>query len=204
MLGNHMGYLLIGGTSLIGGWIGSFLAAYLKKKGENLATHEDIGKLVEQMKAITEATKTIESEISDKSWDRQRLWELKRDSVFTVIQALGKADETLHFVSVAILAQRDLEAPDGLQAATLEAWGKFYTAIDDFDQKRALALIVCGKEMNDALIALRTELRGLGFQLGEGTIESYEAYSTPLGPLFARAFACARKELGILRQNESS
>lgn len=116
---------------MLGGWIGSFLGAYLKKKGENLATHEDVGKLVDQMTAITQATKTIESSISDKSWDRQKQWELKRDAVFAVMQALGKADETLHFVSLAIVAQREAkDEPNKFRVAQVEAWEKFYNAID--------------------------------------------------------------------------
>ena len=139
--------------SLLGGWIGSFLGAYLKKKAENLATHEDVDKLVQQMKAITQATKTIESSISDKSWDRQRHWELKRDAVFAVMQALGKADETLHSVSVVIVEERRAkDDPNRFREAKLEAWEKFYEAIDAFDHKHALALIVCGKTMNDTTI----------------------------------------------------
>lgn len=109
---------------MFGGWIGSFLGAYLKKKGENLATHEDVDKLVEQIKAISQATKIIESNISDKSWDRQRHWELKRDAVFAVMQALGKADETLYFVSVAIVEGRKAEDPNKFREAKLEAWAK--------------------------------------------------------------------------------
>jgi hypothetical protein len=184
-----MNYFLIGVMSLLGGWIGSFLGAYLKKKGENLATHEDVDKLMEQMKAITQATKTIESNISDKSGDRQRHWELKRDAVFAIMQALGKADETLHFVSVAIVEGRKAKDPNKFREAKLEAWAKFYGAIDDFDQKRALALIVCGKLMNDTLMGLKQELRSLGFKLGEGEVDSYEDYKPDLAPIFATAFA---------------
>jgi hypothetical protein len=53
---------------------------YLKKKGENLATHEDIGKLIDQVRAVTITTKEIEASISDRSWNRQKHWEMKRGS----------------------------------------------------------------------------------------------------------------------------
>jgi hypothetical protein len=33
-------------VTLVSAFIGSYLSSYLKKKGENLATQEDIGKLV--------------------------------------------------------------------------------------------------------------------------------------------------------------
>jgi hypothetical protein len=36
-------------TTLVSAFVGSYLAGYLKRKGENLATHEDIGKLVDRI-----------------------------------------------------------------------------------------------------------------------------------------------------------
>ena len=59
-------------------FIGGFWKSYMAKKGENLATHEDIDKLVEQVSAVTKATKDIEAKISSEVWDRQRRWDLKR------------------------------------------------------------------------------------------------------------------------------
>ena len=44
-------------TTLVSAFIGSYLGAYLKKKGENLATHEDVNKLVQQVQAVTSATR---------------------------------------------------------------------------------------------------------------------------------------------------
>lgn len=56
-------------VSLLGSFGGAWLGAYFKKKGENYATHEDLGKLVKQMEAVTTATKQIEAKISDEVWD---------------------------------------------------------------------------------------------------------------------------------------
>jgi hypothetical protein len=75
--------------SLVGAFFGSFLAGYLRKKGENLATHEDLDKLVEQMKVTTEATKSIEARISGDVWDRQRQWELKRDTLLETVRSIA-------------------------------------------------------------------------------------------------------------------
>ena len=69
-------YFAIG--TLIGGLIG-FVNTYMNKKGENLATHEDIDKLVDQVRAVTQTAKEIETKISSDLWDRQKQWELKRD-----------------------------------------------------------------------------------------------------------------------------
>src|SRR4029077_2751144 len=37
--------------------VGAYFGGYLKKKGENLATHEDIDQLVAQVSAVTQSTK---------------------------------------------------------------------------------------------------------------------------------------------------
>jgi hypothetical protein len=49
---------------------GAYFGSYFRKKGENLATHEDISKLVDQVSAVTKATKEIEAKISSDVWDR--------------------------------------------------------------------------------------------------------------------------------------
>jgi predicted oxidoreductase len=88
--------LFIGALIFLGGlFTASFLPSYMKEKGENLATHEDMDKLVAQVEATTRATKAIEARISHEVWDRQRQWEMKRDAVISVVQALGLADDML-------------------------------------------------------------------------------------------------------------
>src|SRR5208282_4811332 len=90
-------------TTLVSGGVGLYLGAYLKKKGENLATHEDVDKLVEQVRAVTTTTKEIEAKVSGEAWNRQRRWELKRgvllegakkfavwlDAFFALVSAYG-------------------------------------------------------------------------------------------------------------------
>ena len=51
-----------------------FIGSYSAKKGENLATKEDIAQL-------TKIAEGIRAEISDKYWDRQKQWEMRRDAV---------------------------------------------------------------------------------------------------------------------------
>jgi hypothetical protein len=82
-------------TTLIGAFIGSFLGSYLKKKGENLATHEDLDKLVEQVRAVTTTTKEIEAKISTDVWDRQKRWEMKREVLFEATRRLGAVEDSL-------------------------------------------------------------------------------------------------------------
>ncbi|MET4567698.1 hypothetical protein [Rhodanobacter soli] len=44
--------LAIAMLSAIGGWSGAFLSGYLKRKGENLATKEDVGEITKKVEGI--------------------------------------------------------------------------------------------------------------------------------------------------------
>src|SRR5713226_6995418 len=82
-------------ATLIGAFIGSFLASYLRKKGENLATHEDLDKLMDQVRAVTTTTKEIEAKISTNVWDRQKRREMKREVLFEATRRLGAVNDAL-------------------------------------------------------------------------------------------------------------
>jgi hypothetical protein len=75
-------------TTFVAGGAGAYLGSYLKKKGENLATHEDIDKLVDQVKAVTKATKEIEAKISDDVWSRQKRWEVQQAALLAPCDTL--------------------------------------------------------------------------------------------------------------------
>ena len=65
-----------------------FIGSYAAKKGENLATKEDIAQL-------TKIAEGIRAEISDKVWDRQKQWELRRDAVSDSVRALTDLDSAI-------------------------------------------------------------------------------------------------------------
>jgi hypothetical protein len=85
-------------VTFLSGGAGAYVASYLKKKGENLATHEDIDKLVEQVRAVTTTTKEIEAKISGELWDKQRHWEAKRDSLLGTVKSLSSVDKHFSFL----------------------------------------------------------------------------------------------------------
>jgi hypothetical protein len=60
-----------------------FIGSYAARKGENLATKEDIAQL-------TKIAEGIRAEISDKVWDRQKQWKLKRDAIADVIRDMTR------------------------------------------------------------------------------------------------------------------
>ena len=75
--------------TLVSAFIGSYLASYLKQKGKNFATHEDIDRVVEQVRAVTSATKEIEAKISGELWDKQKQWEMRREVLFSAAKQVG-------------------------------------------------------------------------------------------------------------------
>jgi hypothetical protein len=117
-------------ATLVGLLIG-FLAGYLRKKGENLATHEDIDKLVGQVKVVTQATKEIEAKISSDVWDRQKRWEMKREVLFSAVTRITDADDALLSFASAFAQRQALDNVALSEARTkssgrwLDAWAKF-------------------------------------------------------------------------------
>lgn len=63
--------------AIIMAFIGGFLGAYLKRKGENLAMKEGYDSLLIQIKRTTNATESIKNDLSKGSWLHQQSWYLK-------------------------------------------------------------------------------------------------------------------------------
>ncbi len=72
-------------------YLRSLTSAYASKKGENLATHEDIEKIVDQVAAVTKTQEEIKASISDEVWSRQRQWELKREVLLNALEQVSQA-----------------------------------------------------------------------------------------------------------------
>jgi hypothetical protein len=63
--------------------VGGYLGAYLREKGRNLATREDIA-------TLTKLTEEVKSEISQRRWLDQKRWDFRRDIYW---ELLGKLSE---------------------------------------------------------------------------------------------------------------
>jgi hypothetical protein len=132
-------------TTLISAGIGAYLGAYLKKKGENLATHEDIGRLVDQVRAVTTVTKEIEAKIFDEAWDRQKRWELKRDVLFEAAKGLAEIDDSLLSLKTVFHLEQQQGGVNWLEAK-VERQKRWIKAAAVFDETRVLIGIVCRAE----------------------------------------------------------
>ena len=92
--------------------VGAYLGFYLKKKGENLATHEDVQQLVRQVGAVTQATKEIEAKISNDLWSRQQRWEVQKAALLDTLKELASAEAAL-WRMVWAFSKKGKETPEG-------------------------------------------------------------------------------------------
>jgi hypothetical protein len=134
----------------LGALLNTYLTSYMKKKGENFATREDLQDLVKQMSAVTEATKKIEADISSGVWDRQKRWELRRDTLFEVVKRLTELEEALSKLHTiwSVGAAHDLSGVPGAVSAWQGSWKdalRLWTeAADDFNRAKLMAAMVSG------------------------------------------------------------
>ena len=88
--------------TVVGSFVGAFVSPYLTTKGKNLATHEDINGLVDQVKAVTMATKEIEAKVSSEVWDQQKRWETRKEILFDAVRHVARAQAILTDTVVSI------------------------------------------------------------------------------------------------------
>lgn len=193
------GYAGVGVTTFVAGGAGAYLGSYLKKKGENLATHEDIGKLVDQMKAVTQATKEIEAQISDKVWNRQRRWDVMKDASFELIGSLSQIIEAATHLDSTYKASADMKKDNRMMPEThkSEAISSWASASAAFSRSTLMAELVCGTEVRTAMNALNLHIRRAAGTIIAGDMATFgNSLVQTLG--YQNALLSAiRKELGI-------
>ena|SRR5438309_11791011 len=177
-------------------FLGSYLAAYLKKKGENLATHEDIAKLVEQVRAVTTTTKEIEAKISNDVWRRQKHWELKRDALFDAAKQVRAIEDALFdLASSFYLIKATNQVAQAKEAS--EASKKWSEVAGQFEDAWLLVSLVCGKELSSAY----AQFRGLMHELAEKVATDLQAYDSSRiqrGQSSIEIMKAIRNELSLL------
>jgi hypothetical protein len=184
-------------SSSLSAGAGAFIGSYLKKKGESLATHEDIKMLVDQVRIVTQATKEIEAKISNEIWNRQRQWELRRDAVYSVMQAMGQAEAANVDLAHALKARQKSEDPSKFLKVVAEMSTKSHGSMAEFEKKRTLAYIVCNSKFANSLHAVFEEMQEMVRKLGVGDLDGFKSHASGLAALIAMALVRARQELGI-------
>jgi hypothetical protein len=185
-------------ATLVSAFVGSYLASYLSQKGENRATHEDIDKLVDQVKAVTQATKQIETKLSSDLWDRQKRWELKREVLFEATKKLAEVEDALSAYDtmqrVECAEQKEDQAGwAGIKHERMMRWSK---ASSEFDEMRLFVRIVCGKDATEAFEALARLVNQIAAQAKTDPEIYRKSYPELIKTEWA-VRAAVRKELGI-------
>ena len=177
----------------------SFLPAYLNKKGENLATHEDIDKLVAQVEAVTKATKKIEASISSEVWDRQKQWELKREILFDATKRLSEIDNEL--LSLNTFWQMKTGGQVGNEASKITLEHQYVTdwqkAMRSFEEVESLVYVSCSKETMMAFARLGDLMRRTASTIVSGDLEVYKGLQAERDKKLATVRLAIRKELGV-------
>jgi hypothetical protein len=191
----------------LGAVLRPYLTGYAAKKGENLATHEDIDKLVDQVKAVTEATKKIEAEISSGVWDKQKRWEMKREVLFEAARKISEIDDAMLSNSVVLKADRAKQKEWEARTPSMEeqlSWGqtknerlmRWSKASSEFDVSRAFVLIVCSKGASQAFSELGTYINTLAPQMTQNP-DAYDSGRLELIKKILLAQKAIRKELEV-------
>jgi hypothetical protein len=192
-----MGLIVFVSSSFSAG-AGAFVGSYLKKKGENLATHEDINKLVDQVKSVTQATKEIEAKISGELWDRQRHWEAKRDSLLGAVKSLSLVDRHFSlFRETVDFGLKNKPPEEQFNRKLFEAVKDYSEAQDMLDESVLLIDMICGET---TVLALR-EVRKLVGQRSELLAKNDVDGADALKKRYYRSLydfkSALRSELGI-------
>jgi len=170
-----------------------FIGSYAARKGENLATKEDIAQL-------TKIAEGIKAKISDEVWDRQKKWELMRDVVIDMIRAHADLDgymtelATMYSIPLNILSADDLEKhKKNLYVISVE-WKK---RADAYQRARNVADIAIHGELSRSASAYFQNAAKLSIGFQKREMQYDRIAQLELAKLSTRLILAARRELNI-------
>jgi hypothetical protein len=151
----------------------SFFKGYGQKKGENLATKEDLKGVVEQVKAVTRTTEEIKSEISGESWAKQRHWDIKRDTAMDIMRVYGRLQEAsanlFEAASYRDMAQHLTSQEVNAKAAQKHetAYKQFQAAMTTFWQLEEIARLIFSTKVYEKMDIVKRAFNKLAAALFE-------------------------------------
>jgi hypothetical protein len=144
-----LAYVVLAGISVLGGLVGSFLTAYARKRGENLATKADFDELLRQLRLQTKETEEIKSEIAKTSWIHQQRWDFKREVYSQLLAVLEEIRQKTFWVGDSL---RSWDPAKHREA--LELYGKHMFergVLDKLISYRGMAGMILDEKALDAL-----------------------------------------------------
>jgi hypothetical protein len=177
--------------SFIAAGLGAYFGPYLKKKGENLATKEDLQLIVDQVSAVTKTTEEINAQISNEVWDRQKRWEMKKEAAIDVMKATSALRHALFK-----LGELSSDPRLGDEAREARAESRFREGLEMFMQAEAIAALVCNKTVHAHMKPLMKSAFDVGDALENDKLKSDEKVAEFRGRL-TMLQAAIRDDLGI-------
>lgn len=175
----------------------AYCGAYLKKKGENVATREDLAALVEQVKQTTEATKAIEERISLEFSHKQRLWEMKKEALHDIVACSMDIDDSLrHLGAVNTTAEKNQHAKELIDEHRTKASLALWDALKAYSKAQAHARIICSEETNKQIAECGQAFRALVAAMVSEPATSYRK-DNPAAVATAQMLSAVRKDLGV-------
>jgi hypothetical protein len=171
-------------TTLVSAFVGSYLAGYLKKKAENLATKEDIQELAGQTAILTQAAKEIEAKISIGVWSQQQRWDVQKTALLKSLEELATA-EALLLALVRTFADSK-EHPLGWESQRREANIRYADTLNNFKRTQLSTEIVCGSIGNIFILVLNSAKRGDFLDIWETQLQELEKAKRELGDIIRR------------------
>ena len=181
------------------GGLAGYLTGYAKKKGENLATKEDMNDVLEQVSAVTATTKRIEAEISNDVWDRQKRWELKRDTLLQAARRMADTqDSILKLEGVLKVETESAKAgtPRDMSQQQNEALTKWSAARTAADETALLVGVVCGKDAGQLFNNLNNIGEHVVKRILQKDTSAYQESCAEIGTRASLVRDFIRRELG--------
>jgi hypothetical protein len=165
-------------------FVGGFLKSYMSKKGENLATREDIAEL-------TRLTKEIEHTVSTKSWTR----EIRKEAAFDALKSLARVEAAVSSVlSQHNLVMGEFTADKKTRDAVL---AEFKTAHESLSSTRILVEVACGTEVGTAFGVFQSHSLGMVEKAIARKWDDVEARLAMSAQYVRTIGALVRKSIGI-------
>jgi hypothetical protein len=130
---------------VVGMFSWSFLPSYMREKGKNLATKEDIQDLARQTGALTQTAKEIEARISISAWSKEQRWDLQKTALLDSLKDLATAETFLVRLVQTFIDTKD--HPQGWETRRKDANEKYAERINNFWRTQLAIEIVCGREI---------------------------------------------------------
>jgi hypothetical protein len=186
-------------STVVGAFVVHYLGAYLKRKGENLATREDIESLSAGIAATTEAAKRVEEKLSNETWDRQRRWELKKEALLALVLALGRVRECWIALTLAIIACVRLSPPGPVKLSEQanELMNELDRSLKEFGDKRIISEFLMGEALAKAVTRAGNDLQDAYLAVCTNPNFDWTDLSTKIHKSIDEVLAIARTELGL-------